>query len=103
MFWADDQISIPNNYFSAIVQLKSFERGHGKDSSLKEQSSTTICDDLSNGHTVESKISTSVKTNQPMTGSYHTTQFFTRTNSAKYDESSTAHLNFMAIHSTWQS
>ena len=26
MLWADDESSLPKNYFSALVQLKSFER-----------------------------------------------------------------------------
>ena len=35
----------------------------------------------------------------PVSGTYHTTQYFSRTNPARYDESSTAQLSFMAIRS----
>ena len=27
MLWAEDNIELPNNYFSALVQLKAFESG----------------------------------------------------------------------------
>ena len=53
MIWADGQISLPNNYFSALVQLKSLERRLGKNPNLKEQYSTTVRDDLSKGYIVE--------------------------------------------------
>ena len=36
MFWADDESTLPNKYFSAHVQLKSLERRLGKDPQLKE-------------------------------------------------------------------
>ena len=47
--WTDGQISLPNNYFSAFVQLKSLERRLGKCPNLKEQYSPTGRDDLSKG------------------------------------------------------
>ena len=53
MIWADGQISLPKNYFSALVQLKSLERRLGKYPNLKEQYSTTVRDDLSKGYIVE--------------------------------------------------
>ena len=53
MIWADGQISLPNNYFSALVQLKSLERRLGKYPNLKEQCSTTVRYDLSKGYIVE--------------------------------------------------
>ena len=36
MLWADDESTLPNNYFSALVQLKSLERRLGKDPQLKK-------------------------------------------------------------------
>ena len=36
MLWADDERTLPNNYFSALVQLKSLERSLGKDLQLKK-------------------------------------------------------------------
>ena len=35
MFWADDRSSLPNNYFSALMQLKSLERRLDKNPELK--------------------------------------------------------------------
>ena len=55
MFWAIDQISLPNNFFSALVQLKSLERRPEKDAILKEQYSTTIREDLSKGYIIKVK------------------------------------------------
>ena len=36
MLWADDESTLPNNSFSALVQLKSLERRLGKDPQLKK-------------------------------------------------------------------
>ena len=36
MLWADDETTLQNNYFSALVQLKSLERRLGKDPQLKK-------------------------------------------------------------------
>ena len=58
MLWVDDQINIPNNFFSALVQLKFRERRLGKDPNLEKQYSTTISDDFSEGYTVEVQKST---------------------------------------------
>ena len=38
-----------------------------------------------------------LRTTNPLIGNYHTAQDFTRTNSTRYDESSTAQLSFVAI------
>ena len=45
MLWADNESSLQNNYFSALVQLKSLERRLGKDVELKERYSKSIEDD----------------------------------------------------------
>ena len=52
MLWVDAESSLPNNYFSALVQLKSLERRLGKDVDLKERYSKNIQDDFSKGYIV---------------------------------------------------
>ena len=48
MLWSEDESSLPNNYFSALVQLKSLERRLGKDVELKERYSKTIHEAIQN-------------------------------------------------------
>ena len=50
MLWADEESTLPNNYFSALVQLKSLERRLGKDPQLKESYSKTIREDFEKGY-----------------------------------------------------
>ena len=52
MLWADIESSLPNNYFSALVQLKSLERRLGKDDELRERYSQNIQDDFLKGYVV---------------------------------------------------
>ena len=52
MLWADPESSLPNNYFSALVQLKSLERRLGKDVDLRERYSKNIQDDFSKDYIV---------------------------------------------------
>ena len=52
MLWADGESTLPNNYFSALVQLKSLERRSGKDPQLKENYSKTIREDFGRGYIV---------------------------------------------------
>ena len=52
MLWADPESSLPKNYFSALVQLKSLERRLGKDVDLRERYSKNIQDDFSKGYIV---------------------------------------------------
>ena len=52
MLWADEESTLPNNYFSALVQLKSLERRLGKDPQLKESYSKTIREDFEKGYIV---------------------------------------------------
>ena len=40
--WADDERSLPENYFSALVQLQSLDRRLGKDVDLRERYSKNI-------------------------------------------------------------
>ena len=49
MLWAENGSSLPNNYFPALVQLKSLERRFRKDLELKQKYGKTIQDDLDKG------------------------------------------------------
>ena len=55
MLWAEDNIELPNNYFSALVQLKSLEKRFTKDQTLREKYSNTIKEDLDQGYVVRVK------------------------------------------------
>ena len=52
MLWAEEESMLPNNYFSALVQLKSLERRLGKDPQVKESYSKTIREDFEKGYIV---------------------------------------------------
>ena len=49
LLWADDNIQLPNNYFSSLVQLKSLEKRLSRDTTLKENYPKTISGDLEKG------------------------------------------------------
>ena len=53
MFWADEESSLPNNYFSALVKLKSLERRLGNDPQLRERFSKTIIEAFKKGYMVQ--------------------------------------------------
>ena len=53
MLWADDDSSLPNNFFSAQVQLKSLERRLERTPDLKASYAQTIKDDFDKGHIVK--------------------------------------------------
>ena len=55
MLWAEDNIDLPNNYFSALVQLKYLEQRLAKDQTLREKYSNTIKVDLDKGYVVRVK------------------------------------------------
>ena len=55
MLWAEDSIELPNNYFSALVQLKSLEKRLTKYQTLRENYSNTIKEDLETGYVVRVK------------------------------------------------
>ena len=50
--WADDNIQLPNNYFSSLVHLKSLEKRLSRDTSLKETYANTIREDLEKGYLI---------------------------------------------------
>ena len=62
MLWADDESTFPNNYFSALVQLKSLERRLGKDPQLKESYSKIIKKEFEKGYIVQVDKSESFRT-----------------------------------------
>ena len=55
MLWAEDNIELPNNYFSALVQLKSLEKRLAKDQTFREKYWNTIKEDLDKGYEVRVK------------------------------------------------
>ena len=52
MLWVEYNIELPNNYFSALVQLKSLEKRLAKEQTLSEKYSNTIKEDLDKGYVV---------------------------------------------------
>ena len=65
MLWADDEICLPNNYFFALVQLKSLEGRLQKDADLKASCAKTISDDFSKGYIVQVEKINCFKVDQP--------------------------------------
>ena len=55
MLWVEDNIELPNNYFSALVKLKSLEKRLTKDQTLRRKYSNTIKEDLDKGYVVRVK------------------------------------------------
>ena len=55
MLWAEDNIELSNNYFSALVQLKPLEKQLAKDQLLFEKYSNTVKKDLNKGYVVRVK------------------------------------------------
>ena len=50
MLWANDDIDLPNNYYSALVQLKSLEKRLSKDEELWSKYSKNINDNVEKGY-----------------------------------------------------
>ena len=50
MLWANDDLDLPNNYYSALVQLKSLEKRLSKDEELRSKYSKNINDDVEEGY-----------------------------------------------------
>ena len=55
MLWAEYEIEMRHNYFSAVVQLKSLEKRLTKDQPLREKYLNTIKEDLYKGYVVRVK------------------------------------------------
>ena len=52
MFCADDNIHLPNNYFSSLVQLKSLKKRLSRDTRSNENYANTIREDLEKGYLI---------------------------------------------------
>ena len=65
MLWTEADSSLPNNYFSALVQLKSLERRLDKDPELKQLYAKTIHDDFNKGYITKVDKSDCFKVDQP--------------------------------------
>ena len=50
MLWANDDLDLPNNYYSALVQLKSLEKRLSKDEEFRSKYSKNINDDVEKGY-----------------------------------------------------
>ena len=50
LLWQEDNVKLPNNYFSAMGQLKSLERRFQKDEALKKRYQDTIDTDVNAGY-----------------------------------------------------
>ena len=52
MLWIDSNVSLPNNYYSSLVQFKTLERRLIKDTELRERYAETIREDVRKGYVV---------------------------------------------------
>ena len=57
MLWAEDDVQLPNNYYSSLVQLKSLEKRLDKDPALRSQYAETINSDIDKGYVIKVKDS----------------------------------------------
>ena len=53
MLWSKDDLHLPNNYYSALVQLKSLEKRRFRDQDLRVKYEKSIKDDVDNGYVVQ--------------------------------------------------
>ena len=65
MLWADDESSLPNNYFSALNQVKSLERRLDKTPELNVSYAQTYKDDFDKGYIVQVDKSDCFKVDNP--------------------------------------
>ena len=65
MLWTEADSSLPNNYFSALLQLKSLECRLDKDPELKQLYAKTIYDDFNKGYITKVDKSDCFKLDQP--------------------------------------
>ena len=49
ILWADDNIQLPNNFFSSLVQLRSLQRRPSRDPTLNDNYASTIREDFEKG------------------------------------------------------
>ena len=65
MLWTEADSSLPNNYFSALVQLKSLERRLDKDPEMKQHYARKIHDNFNKGYITQVDKSDCFKLDQP--------------------------------------
>ena len=53
MLWSKDDLHLPNNYYSALVQLKSLEKRLFRDQGLRVKYETSIKDDVDKGYVIQ--------------------------------------------------
>ena len=75
ILWAADNTKLPNNYFSSLVQLKSFEKRLAKDEDLREKYISTIKEDRNKGYVIEVPDANKVRTGSTKSGTYPTIRF----------------------------
>ena len=52
MLWIDSNVSLPNNYYSSLAQLKTLERRLSKDPELRDRYADTCREDIRKGYIV---------------------------------------------------
>ena len=57
MLWAEDDVQLPYNYYSSLIQLKSLEKRLNKDPALRSQYAETINSDIDKGYVIKIKDS----------------------------------------------
>ena len=98
MLWADDDSSLPNNYFSALVQLKSLERRLEKSPERKASYSQTIEDNLDKEYIFQVEDSDCFRVDNPREWYLLHHQCFTLTSQEKYAVYSMVQRYFMVFH-----
>ena len=58
MLWVEDDVTLPNNFYSSLVQLKSLEKRLAKDDSLRERYTADIKEDLEKGYIIKTPTPT---------------------------------------------
>ena len=53
MLWNDDNVTLPNNYYSSLVQLKSLEKRLDRDLDLRVKYTETIDSDIEKGYVIK--------------------------------------------------
>ena len=75
MLWAADNVNLPNNYFSFLVQLKYLEKRLVKDEDLREKYTGSIMEDLVKGYAIEVPDAYKAEKRSDKEGTYTTIRF----------------------------
>ena len=71
MLWADDNIQLPNNYFSSLVQRKSLKMRISRDTTLNENYYNTIREVLGKGYLITFPDAPRSSSGRIKSGTYH--------------------------------